>query len=343
MLACIRAGNHRSYRPLNIFGQCPETCVCSSLDMRLTAEDGSTVARHIASRTYPPIMSCLSRVEKAADAQFSTAFITKDIQAESQTGQAVTLAIEDHRLVWPQGFVDADLQLSMWAFSSRKFITGLTFLFRWITAISGSNRLGGPCSLSSYGTSQPSLIHFLSSSSYAPRATFTGRQAARRLTISTQRSMSAWSDNSRVVQSKPHTSSAGHRHAAERCYTVHAHCTTPVPSHLIARPHVVVMATSSSHQLRQQEAWATHTEHSVSTSTRRRMPPTFIRTAGSASLVSLMGSGADDAPTASTSVASQRVLPTRVTILSSSQTISGEMVRSATLEAPLSGRRWWTP
>ncbi|KRZ47672.1 hypothetical protein T02_7779 [Trichinella nativa] len=44
------------------------------------------------------------------------------------------------------------------------------------------------------------------------------------------------------------------------------------------------MATSSSHQLRQQEAWATHTEHSVSTSTRRRMPPTFIRTAGSASV-----------------------------------------------------------
>ncbi|KRZ48725.1 hypothetical protein T02_10868 [Trichinella nativa] len=56
-----------------------------------------------------------------------------------------------------------------------------------------------------------------------------------------------------------------------------------------------------------------------------------------------MGSGADDAPTASTSVACQRVLPTRVTILSSSQTIFGEMVRSATLEAPLSGRRCWTP
>ncbi|KRX20039.1 hypothetical protein T07_9627 [Trichinella nelsoni] len=33
MLVCIRAGNHRSYRSLNIIGQCPETCVCSSLDM----------------------------------------------------------------------------------------------------------------------------------------------------------------------------------------------------------------------------------------------------------------------------------------------------------------------
>ncbi|KRX18437.1 hypothetical protein T07_6049 [Trichinella nelsoni] len=56
-----------------------------------------------------------------------------------------------------------------------------------------------------------------------------------------------------------------------------------------------------------------------------------------------MGSGADDAPTASTSVASQWVLRTWVATLSSSQTISGEMVRSAALEAPLSGRRCWTP
>ncbi|KRX38293.1 hypothetical protein T06_8436 [Trichinella sp. T6] len=44
------------------------------------------------------------------------------------------------------------------------------------------------------------------------------------------------------------------------------------------------MATSSFRQLRQHEAWATHTVHPVSTSTRRRMPPTFIRTAGSASV-----------------------------------------------------------
>ncbi|KRX29008.1 hypothetical protein T06_6716, partial [Trichinella sp. T6] len=41
--------------------------------------------------------------------------------------------------------------LSIWAFSSRKFPTDLTlFLFRWIAGfvISGSNPLGGPCSLS---------------------------------------------------------------------------------------------------------------------------------------------------------------------------------------------------
>ncbi|KAL1230102.1 Isopentenyl-diphosphate delta-isomerase [Trichinella spiralis] len=56
-----------------------------------------------------------------------------------------------------------------------------------------------------------------------------------------------------------------------------------------------------------------------------------------------MGSGAGDAPTASTSVASQRVLRTRVAALSSGQTISGEMVRSAALEAPLSGRHRRTP
>ncbi|KRY27745.1 hypothetical protein T01_8910 [Trichinella spiralis] len=36
-----------------------------------------------------------------------------DIQAESQSGQAVTLAFEDHRLIWPQGFVDADLQVGL--------------------------------------------------------------------------------------------------------------------------------------------------------------------------------------------------------------------------------------
>ncbi|XP_003370965.1 conserved hypothetical protein [Trichinella spiralis] len=56
-----------------------------------------------------------------------------------------------------------------------------------------------------------------------------------------------------------------------------------------------------------------------------------------------MGSGAGDAPTASTSVASQRVLRTRVAALSSGQTISGEMVRPAALEAPLSGRHRRTP
>ncbi|KRX67547.1 hypothetical protein T09_11015 [Trichinella sp. T9] len=55
-----------------------------------------------------------------------------------------------------------------------------------------------------------------------------------------------------------------------------------------------------------------------------------------------MWSGTDDASTAPTSVASRRVLPTRVAILSSSQTISGEMVWSAALEAP-SGRRYCTP
>ncbi|KRZ85902.1 hypothetical protein T08_12957 [Trichinella sp. T8] len=44
------------------------------------------------------------------------------------------------------------------------------------------------------------------------------------------------------------------------------------------------MATSSFRQLRQHEAWAAHTEHHVSTSTPRRIPPTFLRTAGSASV-----------------------------------------------------------
>ncbi|KRZ11560.1 hypothetical protein T4B_2135, partial [Trichinella pseudospiralis] len=36
-----------------------------------------------------------------------------DIQAESQTGQAVSLAFEDHSLIWPQGYVDADLQVGL--------------------------------------------------------------------------------------------------------------------------------------------------------------------------------------------------------------------------------------
>ncbi|KRX40437.1 hypothetical protein T05_6529, partial [Trichinella murrelli] len=59
-------------------------------------------------------MSCLSRIEKAACAvQHGFHHQRRNIQAESQTGQAVTLAIEDHRLVWPQGFVDADLQVGL--------------------------------------------------------------------------------------------------------------------------------------------------------------------------------------------------------------------------------------
>ncbi|KRZ81638.1 hypothetical protein T08_10178 [Trichinella sp. T8] len=37
----------------------------------------------------------------------------RNIQSESQTGQAVSLAFEDHRLLWPKGFVDADLQIGL--------------------------------------------------------------------------------------------------------------------------------------------------------------------------------------------------------------------------------------